>query len=63
MGQHPLTHDPCDSSNNGDPCDPWRTDPSPTLTGTIWLSTICSNFYTTKQLNEYRNTLRRTQRA
>ena len=22
MGQHPLTHDPCDLSNNGDPCDP-----------------------------------------
>ena len=21
MGQHPLTHDPCDPSNNGDPCD------------------------------------------
>ena len=28
MGQHPLTHDPCDPSNNGDP---WPTDPSPTL--------------------------------
>jgi len=26
MGQHPLIHDPCDPSNNGDPCDgcdPW----------------------------------------
>jgi len=27
MGQHPLTHDPCDPSNNGDPCDPLTHDP------------------------------------
>ena len=27
MGQHPLTHDPCDPSNNGDPCDSLTHDP------------------------------------
>ena len=27
MGQHLLTHDPCDPSNNGDPCDPLTHDP------------------------------------
>jgi len=27
MSQQPLTHDPCDPSNNGDPCDPLTHDP------------------------------------
>ena len=40
MGQHPMTHDPCDPSNNGDP---WPTDPSPTLLDSMfyWCQFVC----------------------